>query len=176
MGKGVKGVVAFCTDQHHLLDGSHVQLGAIVKDDLINAVSGCAILCKVVIDDELIGALLGLDDQIITGAAEGEVNLLPALGEVDGVHTVFAVVMVGEPILPEAFTEDIGVGAFTAVEVIIARATDEGVIASVAIERVVACQAQQDISFGITCQIVVASCAKKFASKRIKHLIDLITA
>ena len=97
---------------YQCFDGGNIQLGAVIKFNSIDRIGSGGITDEIVVYPHLIFPSLGFNQQVIATADKVEIGGFPTVGKAQGINRVVAVVVMHR-ILPEAFAEDVGVGAVT---------------------------------------------------------------
>ena len=108
---------------YQCFDGSNIQLGAVIKFNLIDRIGSGSITDEIVGYPHLIFPGLGFNQQITATADKVEIGGFPTVGKAQGINRVVAVVVIHR-ILSETFAEDVGVGTIIASQMVVAFSAD----------------------------------------------------
>ena len=108
---------------YQCFNGGNIQLGAVIKFNLIDRIRSGGITDEIVVYPHLFFSGFGFNQQVIAAADKVEIGGFPTVGKAQGINRVVAVVVIHR-ILSETFAENIGVSTVIASQMVVAFSAD----------------------------------------------------
>ena len=108
---------------YQCFDGGNIQLGAVIKFNLIDRIGSGSITDEIVVYPHLFFSSFGFNQQVIAAADKVEIGGFPTVGKAQGINRVITIVVIHR-ILSETFAEDVGVGTIIASQMVVAFSAD----------------------------------------------------